>query len=745
MSGARGLSPNRREFLQVSAAATGGVLVALYLPAPGAAGAAAAGADASFSPHALLRIDPDGTVTILAKNPEMGQGVKTALPMLIAEELEADWSRVRVEQAGLIPELGGQGSGGSDNIRSEWDSHRRLGASARQLLIAAAAQRWNAPAAECHAQRGEVIHRPSGRKLGFGALAAAAAALPPAAEEAPLKSPSEFSLIGTRVPGVDNEAIVTGRPLFGLDQKLPGMLYAAIEKSPVFGAGIERMDDAAALAVKGVRKVVAIDRLPNPTFRMPGVAVVADSTWAALKGRKALKVSWGQTGFEDESSDSLRRQCEELAARPGKRIVDQGDVDAALAGAAQVVEATYEVPFLAHAALEPINCIADARGDRCTIRGPLQMPTWGATVVAESIGIPKENVSIRIARIGGGFGRRLLSDYAAEAAFVSKAVGAPVQVVWSREDDLQHDYYRPAGRHFVRAGLDQDGRVVAWHHRLAGVSRNTFRLREPPEGTELYGLFGAAEPERLFQHDSIPVRIANLRVEFHEVKTGVPTGAWRAPAHNANAFVLDSMLDELALAGQRDPLELRRELYGRSSDFNYTGADPTPYDPARLLGVMDRVAEKSGWGRPLPEGRGRGIAVHYTFGAYAAHVAEVTVDRQGKLTVDRIVVAVDCGIVVNRSGTEAQIEGGTLDGLGAALYGEMPIERGRAAKSNYHEYPLLRMREAPRLEIHLVDSAQRPTGLGEIALPPVAPAVANAIFAATRRRIRRLPIRGQVI
>ena len=737
------VQPSRREFIQVGTAATGGLLVALCLPEGHAASEAAAGG-ISFVPNAYLRIDPDGTVTIRAKNPDMGQGVKTALPMIIAEELEADWSRVRVEQADLDPEaFGGQGSGGSDNIRSEWDSHRKVGATARMVLISAAASRWNVPEGECFARQGAVLHRPTGRRFDFGSLVSDASRLPLPQGDPPLKSPSEFRLIGTRVPGVDNESIVTGRPLFGLDQRVPGMLYAVIEKSPVFSGGIVSMDSSAALAVPGVRKVFPIDGLPNPTFRMPGVAVVADSTWAAMKGRKALQVTWSETEFRDESSESLRRQFQELASRPGKLVVDVGDAEDALGRAARVVEASFELPFLAHATLEPMNCVADVRGERCEISGPLQMPDSGRAVVAESVGIPKQNVAIKITRIGGGFGRRLLSDYAAEAAYVSKQVGAPVQVVWSREDDLRHDYYRPAGYHVVRAGLDQRGRIVAWHHRLVGVSRNAYRLRQPPEATEIYGLFGPADAAAAAERDLVPVRIPNLRLEFHQASSAVPTGAWRAPAHNANAFVIEGFLDELAQISGRDPLELRREVYGQASDFPYRGANPTPYNPQRLLAVLALAAEKSGWGRPLPAGQGRGIAAHYTFGSYAAHVAEVTVD-QGQLQVERIVVAVDCGTIVNRSGVEAQIEGGTLDGLSAALYGEMPIQDGRAQKSNFHEYKLLRFSQAPQLEIHLVESTVRPTGLGEIALPPVAPAVANAIFAATGKRIRRLPIRGQV-
>ena len=733
---------DRRSFLRVSATAAGGMVVSLYLPK-----SVQAKADPeSFAPNGFIRVDPDNTISIWSKNPDIGEGIKTAMPMIVAEELEADWSKVKVQQADLNEKVyGGQGTGGSDGITGDWDNLRMAGAVAREMLTQAAAQIWGVEKESCFAAQSEVVHRPSGRKMNYGSLARRAAQLPVPKERPALKDPRQFRIIGTRVKGVDNEAIITGRPLYGLDVKVPGMLYAVIEKSPVFGGKPSSFDDSRARRVPGVRHVVQIEGLDNPTQLRPGVAVVADSTWAAMKGREALSVTWDEGPHRDESSAWLRKQFQESINKPGKTIRAAGDVEQALKQAATQLEAIYEAPFLAHVAMEPINCVADVRDGRCEIWGPMQMPMSARAVVSKATGIAQSEITIHPTRIGGGFGRRLISDYVAEAAVVSKAIKAPVQIVWTRRDDIRQDYYRPAGMHHMRGGVDSNGKLVAWQHHLVNVSRNAYRKDpRPPESTELYGMYvpRSDDPKDEYSPDLIPTMIPHCRVEYTDVKTGIPTGAWRAPSHNVNAFAIESFIDELAQAAKRDPVELRMGFLGDGKDFTFPGDNPTPYNPNRLKTVLQLAAERSGWGRTIASGRALGIAAHFTFGSYAAMVAEVSVERD-RLKIHRIVAAVDCGIVVNPAGVEAQTQGGIIDGLSAAMFGEVTVDKGRAVEGNFDSYRLLRNREAPPVEIHIVQSQQRPTGFGEIALPPVAPAIANAIFAATGKRIRRMPFRAE--
>jgi isoquinoline 1-oxidoreductase beta subunit len=681
--------------------------------------------------NAFVEVAPDGVVTLTAKIPEIGQGSKTALPMVVAEELDADWSKVRVVQADLDQgRYGAQFAGGSWGLRSSWDGLRRAGATARAALIAAAAERWSVSAEECGTDTGRVIHPASGRSLGYGDLADDAARVSVPRINVRLKDPSEFKLLGSRIPGVDNQAIVTGNQTYGMDVRVDGMLYAVVERPPTYGATVAAVRPERALAVPGVRRVERIRGRRNPTHLVEGVAVLADSTWAALKGREVLEVDWTPGPRGAESSADLQARFAEAIAQPGSHVVrDDGDVEAATASAALVLEAEYEIPFLAHASMEPQNCTAHVQEDRCDVWAPTQSPQAVLGLASEIAGLPARSIHVHMQRVGGGFGRRLMADYAAEAVYLSKASGAPVQVVWTREDDMRHDYYRPAAHHLFRASLDDEGRLTGWLHREASTSRYEFRRdSDGPAASEMYA-------------DDFPARcVPNLRYEYSSVPTSIPTGAWRATLHSGNAFAVQCFVDELATAVGKDPVAFRLEMLGEPRALPYSDHGGPTFHTGRMAHVIRVAADLGGWGTPLPRGRGRGIAAHFTFGTYAAEVAEVTVSG-GELTVDRILAVLDCGIVVNRSSAEAQVQGAVLQGLDAALHSEIVIEEGLAAQGNFDRYPLLRFNQVPEVRAVFVDSSAPAYGLGEPPLPPVAPAVANAIFAATGQRIRRLPIR----
>ena len=723
----------RREFVQVSASAAGGLLISVTLPreafADSAGASAGGGAATGVALGGFVEIAADGTVTIAAKNPEIGQGMKTALPLIVAEELDVPWERVRVVQADLDEaRYGEQFSGGSTGISENWERLRTAGAIARLMLIEAAAARWGVAPADCTTGEGTVAHAATGRRLGYGALAADAArrAVP---GEARRKDPARYRLVGTRVSGVENPGIVTGRAGYGMDARVPGMLFACVLHPP-FGHRLAMLDSARAERVPGVRRIIRIEPQPSPLHLRQGVAVVADSTWAAMQGQRALVATWEQVPDQPViDSAALRSRMLEAVGRPGEAIRSDGDVDAALAGAARTIEATYEVPLLAHAPMEPMNCLADVRADRAEVWGPMQDPAGVQGLVARVTGLDPAAVRVHFTRAGGGFGRRLLSDFGAEAATVSKAVGRPVQIVWTREEDLRQDFYRPCGMHRLRAGLDASGRLIAWDQHLANPSRYAYALaKRPPVDSELYP-------------DDFPARfLPHVRLAYTPVESGIPLGAWRSTLHSSNAFAVQSFVDELAHAQDRDPLELRLELIGAPRRLDYAGHGGPVFDTGRLAGVLRLAADKAGWSRPLEAGRARGIAGHFTFGSYAAHVVEVSRDPAGRVRIDRIVAAVDCGRVVNLSGAEAQVQGGTLEGLGAALYGEITVQGGRTDQSNFDGYRLLRLREAPKMEVHFVPSAEPPTGLGETAVPPVAPALANAVYALTGERVRRLPM-----
>jgi isoquinoline 1-oxidoreductase beta subunit len=703
------VSITRRDFLRVAATAGGGFVLALHLPWQDDPSATALAASAPFEPNAWLCIDPDGAVTITVARSELGQGVRTSLAMIVAEELDADWSTVRVAPAVADPKYGNMTTAGSSSVRGSWERLRRAGATARAMLVEAAARSWSVPATECRTENSAVLHEPSGRRLSYGELAAAAAQIP-VPEDAPLRDPKTFRLVGRSLPRLDAPSKIDGSARFGVDVREPGTLVAMVERCPVFGGKLQSFDGRRALAVPGVRHVVEV---PS------GVAVVGDDTWAVQRGRAALTVTWDEGPNAGLDSAAIRRMLEEKSREPGHVARQEGDAAAALAAAARRVEAVYELPFLSHAPLEPQNCIAAWKDGGLEIVAPTQAPQLVQRFVAPEFGLAPEQVRVHTTLAGGAFGRRLLWDYAAEAAHVAKAVGARIQVLWTREDDVQHDYYRPTSLHRLAAGIDAGGQVIAWSHRLVGPSimGQLWPEAEDPDGPD--AVDGAAQ---------IAYRIPNVLVDYVMANTPVPVGWWRSVYHSQNAFANECFLDEIAVALGADACELRRRLLPEGS---------------RLRRTLDLAAEKSGWSAPPPRGRFRGIACHESFHSTAAEVVEASVDDLGRVRVHRVVCAADAGIVVHPDGLAAQVEGAIALGLGAALHGEITIARGRVHQSNFDDYGILAFDAMPEIEVHTVPSGEAPTGIGEPPLPPLAPALCNAVFAATGRRVRRLPIRAE--
>jgi len=708
----------RRSFLKAGAAAGGGLLISIYVPEWTTSGGsqAAAAAPATFAPNAFVRIGTDDSVTVIVNKSEMGQGVYTSLPMLLAEELEADWSKIRVEsapvdQAYAHPIFGIQITGGSTSTASEWVRFRKAGATARVMLIAAAAEMWKVPAGSLHAENGQVIDAASGRRASFGSLADAAAKLE-APKDVLLKDPKAFKLIGKPTRRLDTPSKLNGSAQFGLDVSIPGMMTAVVARAPVFGGHVSSFKADKTKAVPGVKDVVQV---PS------GVAVIANGFWPAKQGRDKLEISWDDGPNASLSTLAMREQFTKLAQAPGLVARKVGDAAKALAGAAKTIAAEYEVPYLAHATMEPLNCVVDLRENSCEIWTGTQLQTIDRMAAAAVAGLKPEQVQIHTTLLGGGFGRRAnpASDFIVEAVHVAKAAKVPVKVVWTREDDTRGGYYRPMWYDRMVAGVDAAGNPVAWTHTIVGQSimEGTPFAAFIKDGIDVSSVEGAAD---------LLYGIPNLQVDLHTPKLGVPVLWWRSVGHSHNGFAVEAFFDEVAQAGGKDPYELRRTLLK---------------DQPRMRAVLELVAEKANWGKPLPKGIGRGIATHFSFDSYVAQVAEVSVEKDGAVRVHRMVCAVDCGRVVNPDTVKAQMEGGIVFGLTAALKDEITFENGRVKQSNFHNYPMLRINESPQIEVHIVPSTENPTGVGEPGVPPVAPAVANAIFAATGKRVRKLPIR----
>jgi len=689
----------RRTFLAVTGGGAAGLAVAAWLPRR-----AEGGGQAPFAPSAVVAVAASGAVTVTAAKSEMGQGIRTSIPMLVAEELEVDWKDVRVEPAVADPRYGNMGTGGSRTIRQGYLPLRQAGAAAREMLVAAAAARWKVAPGDCRAERGHVLG-PRGKRVTFGSLVADAAKLP-VPQQPRLKEAKDFRIVGTRVVRLDVPDKVTGKAVFGMDVRLGGMQYAVVARPPAFGGKARGFDPGKALALPGVRKVA-----PVPS----GIAVIADSTWAALRGREALSVEWD--GGPDAALDSaaVSRALEAAAAGPADPAEQRGDAAAALSAAAKRLEARYRVPYLAHATMEPMNATVHARADGAEAWLPTQSPQWAQEKMAEALGIPKEKVVVHTTLLGGGFGRRSSTDFAVEAALVSRAAGGPVQVLWTREDDMRHDFYRPASLHVLEGGLDASGALVAWRHRIAAQSIVQ----------QLFGAQRGNRPDVAQEATDLGWDVPHWLVETALVKLGVPVGWWRSVYATQNGFAQECFVDELSAASGQDPVSFRRRFLPAGS---------------RLRRVLDLAAEEAGWGRPLPAGRARGVACLASFGSFVAQVAEIRVEGGKLARVERVVCAVDCGQVVNPDTVEAQVEGSIAYGLSAALRGEITIEKGGAREGNFDAYAPIRMSEMPAVETHLVPSGEPPGGIGEPATPTIAPAVVNALAAATGNRVRTLPI-----
>jgi isoquinoline 1-oxidoreductase beta subunit len=730
----------RREFLRVTAIVGGGLVLAAHAE-PIAAMGSAFPLPADFSPNAFIRMTPDGIVTIMAKNPEIGQGVKTMLPMLIADELDVEWKNVRIQQADLDPKTGqaatfqSQSAGGSTATPTNWMPMRRVGAAARAMMITAAAQTWNVSESECETMPGMVMHKPTNRSLAYTALLEKAATLTPPAlndDSIKLKDPKDFRIIGQRIKSVDNHAIVTGKPLFGIDVVVPGMMYAVYQKAPVFAAKVASANTEEVKREPGVKHAFVVQGVDAPlNSLMSGVAIVGDNWWLVNEARKKLKVQWADHPTSQQSSVAFAAKATEFSKSPPMRSLRKdGDPDGALATAAKTIEAEYFYPFIAHAPLEPQNCTALFKDGKMEIWAPSQTPAGGRQLVASVLQIPMDAITVHMTRVGGGFGRRLSNDYMVEAARIAQEIpGTPVKLLWTREDDLRHDFYRPAGWHFFKGGVDAQGNIVAWRDHFVSFGENGPQRISFASSANL----GAGE----WPAQSVP----NLELAASVMPLGVPTGPLRAPGSNGYAYAIQSFVNELATLGGKDPIAVRLEMldrYPMPADPNAPG-----FNPQRVKGVLELVREKSGWGKTnLPKGTGMGVAFHFSHRGYFAEVVQATVSKAGEVKVDKVWVAGDIGShIINPSNAENQVMGSVIDGIAGALDQEITIENGATAQGNFDDYELGRMSIVPKtIEVHWNRTQFAPTGLGEPAFPPVVPALTAAIYQATGKRIRSLPL-----
>ena len=734
---------DRREFLKATAKHSAALILGFYIPT--GVSAQNSSVHRVFEPNAWIRITSDNQITVLTEIPEMGQGPRTVDTMMLAEELEADWSTIRVEQAPVIPETYKKlSTGGSGGTGWAWDYMRKVGAQAREMLLTAAAQRWRVDKKECRAANSTVVHGPSGRRLTYGELVEAAATLPEIkADGLALKPPRDFRFVGKPIPRVDLPGKVDGTAGFGIDVRVPGMLFAVIARCPYFGGKLQSFDANAAKAVRGVHAVFPIapigflPKLGRNINVAGGVAVVAESTWTALQGRKALKIAWDKGPNGSETTDALSKQMKEQASAPPSFVaVNQGDAVKALQESVKKIESSYELPFQAHATMEPMNTTMHVRDDGIEVWSPTQIGAKLQEEIALLSGLPAEQVTVHMTLCGGSFGRRYQWDFAAEAWQVAKEVKRPVQLLWTREDDMQHDFYRQYTYHRMVGGLDAQSNIVAWSHRVVSTPIRTVfdspeQLKDPKYVASLE-LGGA---------DVLPYAASNFCLDYTPVNSAVPRAWWRSVAASFNAFAVECFVDELAHASGRDPYEFRMNLLREDRKLSAVmWPDDPPLETGRFRAVLQLAAEKSSWGSPLPAGYGRGIACCFSFGSYLAHVAEVSVGKDGAVRVHRVVSAVDCGTAVNPDGVRAMTEGGINYALTPVLSGEITIKDGAVEQDNFDGYQVLRMSDAPDVETYIVTSGGDPGGMGETAVPPLAPAVANAIFAATGTRIRRLPI-----
>jgi isoquinoline 1-oxidoreductase beta subunit len=733
---------NRRFFLRASATAGGGFLLSLY-PKSVLNAQGFPGANQPLLPADFVSIASDGAATIVAKNQELGQGALNLLPMMIAEELDVDWKAVRIVRSGVGPQYGGQITGGSSATPSNWEPMRRIGGAARQMMIVAAAQTWAVAPEECSTASGIVRHEASNRSLSYGELAAKASAMPvPAFASLKLKDPKDYKIIGKTTPGAETKEILTGKPIFGIDVTLPGMLYAAFEKTPVLGGKVVSANLDAVKALKGVKHAFIVEGIPssnaypNYLFEGPGfeagVAIVADSWWAAQSARRKLEVKWdfGKWGVQD--SDANARRADELSEQPAMRTLRKdGDADAAFQREdVKVVQSRYVFPFIAHATMEPQNCTAHFKDGKMEIWSTSQFPAPGRTAVARLLGIPEAKITLHMVRAGGGFGRRAYNDSMCEAAWISKTVGAPVKLLWTREDDIRHDYYRCGGFQYFKGAVDRGGKLVAWKNHFVAYGEGNAFVHD--------GGFNAGEFPAGY--------VENLLVQASTMPLGLKTGALRAPGSNSIAWVMQSFIDELAYAAGKDPAQFRLDLLKASNPRPVAGpgGPRMGLNSARMSDVVQLAMEKSGWGkRQLPPRTGLGIAFHFSHSGYFAEVAEVSVSVDKKIRVNRVWVAGDIGSqIINPSAAENQVQGAVIDGLSEMIQ-EITLREGRVVQSNYHQHSMLRMPQAPMVEVHFLKTNNPPTGLGEPALPPILPAVANAVFSATGERIRTLPMTKQ--